>query len=100
MLRKIQHKHTPFTNHQNAHPVGSDTFTVLWTPFYHFPRKNDYIANVTKVPDIWNIFEEVYSVSQMTCNRRWWKQTNPKTVGGLEQKAGAGQEQQKWKGRG
>lgn len=46
---------------------------------------------LTEVPDVWNTFEEMYCVSRMTCSRRFWKQTNPQTVEGLERKVGTGQ---------
>lgn len=48
---------------------------------------------LTEVPDVWNMFEEMYCVSRMTCSRRFWKQTNPQTVEGLEHKVGTGHQQ-------
>lgn len=42
------------------------------------------MANVTAVPAVQNVFEEIHCVSRMTCSRRFWKQTIPQTVEGLE----------------
>lgn len=51
------------------------------------------MANETEVPDVWNMFEEMYCGPRMTHSRGFWKQTNPQTVEGLERKVGTGWQQ-------